>query len=81
MKASSRQMKTQSKEMKSNKQIISKEEIPKRHNNKWSINETLSLQREYQLLGMSIDEIAKKHQRCNKAIRCKLEMEMEEMEI
>ena len=47
----------------------------KRHNFKWNINEVLKLQREYELLGMSIQDIAKNHSRSRKAILCKLEKE------
>lgn len=47
----------------------------KRHNNKWSIHEILSLQREYELLEMSVGEIANKHQRSEEAILWKLEKE------
>ena len=48
---------------------------PYRHNNKWTINELLSLQREYQLLEMSIQEIANKHGRTVEAILFKLQSE------
>jgi hypothetical protein len=48
---------------------------PKRHNNKWTINEILSLQREYELLEMSIKQIAKKHERLEDAILWKIEKE------
>lgn len=48
---------------------------PKRHYNKWSINEILSLQREYELLKMNVTEIAKKHERSEDAILWKLEFE------
>jgi hypothetical protein len=47
----------------------------KRHGNRWSINEILSLQREYELLEWTIQEIAYKHQRSVRAILCKLEAE------
>jgi hypothetical protein len=47
-----------------------------RANNKWTVNELLSLQREYELLGMDIFQIALKHQRSPKAILYKLEAEM-----
>ena len=46
-----------------------------RYGNKWSVNEILSLQREYELLGMSIQEIAIKHKRTVQAILYKLESE------
>ena len=42
---------------------------------KWTVNETLSLQREFELLGMTIDEIALKHQRTPNAIMFKLDQE------
>jgi len=42
---------------------------------KWSVNETLSLQREFELLGMTIDEIALKHKRTPNAIMYKLDQE------
>ena len=47
----------------------------KRHGNRWAINEILSLQREYELLEWTIQEIAVKHQRSVRAILCKLEAE------
>jgi hypothetical protein len=47
----------------------------KRHHFKWTINEVLKLQREYELLGMNIQDIAKSHNRSGKAILCKLEKE------
>jgi len=47
----------------------------KRNGFKWNVNEVLQLQREYELLGMSIQEIAKSHNRSGKAILCKLERE------
>jgi hypothetical protein len=43
--------------------------------NKWSINEVLSLQREYELLGWDIDQIAEKHGRTANAIMYKLDQE------
>jgi hypothetical protein len=47
----------------------------KRGGNKWTVNELLSLQREYELLEMSIQEIATKHQRSITSILFKLETE------
>jgi phosphomevalonate kinase len=47
----------------------------KRSGKKWSVNEILSLQREYELLQMNVDEIAKKHKRTSKAIMYKLHHE------
>jgi hypothetical protein len=42
---------------------------------KWTINEILSLQREFELLGWNIDEIALKHERTPNAIMYKLDQE------
>lgn len=47
----------------------------KRHGNKWTINEILSLQREYELLEWSVYEIAEKHERTVIAIMSKLQKE------
>jgi hypothetical protein len=47
----------------------------KRGGNKWTVNELLSLQREYELLEMSIQQIAAKHERSVTAILFKLETE------
>ncbi len=47
----------------------------KRCGNKWTVNELLSLQREYELLEMSIQQIALKHERSITAILFKLESE------
>jgi hypothetical protein len=47
----------------------------KRSNFKWSINEILSLQREYELLELTVQEIAVKHERSVNAIVSKLENE------
>jgi hypothetical protein len=47
----------------------------KRYGFKWNVNEVLQLQREYELLGMSIEDIAKSHNRSCKAVLCKLERE------
>ena len=47
----------------------------KRKGNKWTINELLQLQREYELLEWSVQEIANKHRRSVKAILFKLEAE------
>jgi len=47
----------------------------KRSGNKWSINELLSLQREYELLEMDVEEISLKHERTIEAILHKLESE------
>jgi hypothetical protein len=48
---------------------------PDRHYNRWTINEVLSLQREYELLEWTVQDIAMKHQRSVRAILCKLEAE------
>jgi hypothetical protein len=47
----------------------------KRIGNKWTVNELLSLQREYELLGWTIQEIADKHERSVKSILYRLESE------
>ena len=47
----------------------------KRSFKKWNINELNRLQREYELLELSIQEIAKLHERSEKAILCRLEQE------
>ena len=44
----------------------------KRNGNKWTINELISLQREYELLEMTIQQIAVKHERTIDAILYKL---------
>ena len=46
-----------------------------RYGFKWSINEILSLQREFELLGWNIDQIAEKHKRTANAIMYKLDQE------
>lgn len=47
----------------------------KRCHYKWNINELLQLQRESELLNMTIQEMAKQHQRSEKAILCRLQQE------
>ena len=47
----------------------------KRSGNKWSVNELLQLQREYELLEWTVQEIANKHQRSVNAIMFRLEDE------
>lgn len=42
---------------------------------KWTVNELLALQREYELLGWSVEKIAKKHKRSVNAIMFKLDDE------
>jgi hypothetical protein len=46
-----------------------------RFGNKWTVNEIIALQREYELLEWSVQEIAEKHRRSVRAICCKLEVE------
>ena len=46
-----------------------------RQNFKWSINETLKLQREYELLLLDVPQISKIHKRTQFAIVCKLYQE------
>jgi DNA-binding transcriptional regulator PaaX len=48
---------------------------PKRHYNKWTVNELLSLQREYELLEWTVQQIAGKHERTLDAILYRLEDE------
>ena len=47
----------------------------KRNGNSWTVNELLSLQREYELLEWNIQQIAEKHQRTERAILFRLESE------
>ena len=47
----------------------------KRFGNRWTINECLQLHREFDLLELSIDEIAQRHQRTPNAIMIKLDSE------
>jgi hypothetical protein len=47
----------------------------KRSGNRWTVNELLSLQREYELLEWTVGQIADKHQRSVEAILYKLESE------
>lgn len=47
----------------------------KRANKMWTINETLKLQREYELLGMNVDQIASAHKRSVDAIAQRLKYE------
>jgi len=49
--------------------------LPYRHNFKWNVNELLSLQREYELLEWTIQEIADKHERTDHAILYRLQYE------
>lgn len=47
----------------------------RRNGFRWTINETLALQREYELLEMTVQEIAYRHERSVPAILCRLEKE------
>jgi len=47
----------------------------KRANRKWTINEVLKLQREYELVGMDVNQIAEAHGRSSNAIAHRLEHE------
>lgn len=47
----------------------------KRNRRPWTVNECLQLQREHELLKMSVKDIAEKHERSVKAILYKLEAE------
>jgi hypothetical protein len=47
----------------------------KRNGRKWTVNECLQLQREYELLQLSIDEIASRHERTPNSIMFKLDAE------
>ena len=47
----------------------------KRNGNRWTVNELLSLQREYELLEWNIQQIAEKHQRTERAILFRLDSE------
>ena len=49
--------------------------MPTRSGFRWSVNEVLALQREFELLGLTIDEIAQKHNRTTNAIIFKLDQE------
>jgi hypothetical protein len=46
-----------------------------RSNKKWTVTECLQLQREYELLGLSVNEIAARHKRTSSAIMFKLDQE------
>jgi len=47
----------------------------KRNGNRWNVNELLSLEREYELLEWTVQQIAEKHQRTVRAILFRLESE------
>lgn len=46
-----------------------------RNGNKWTINEVLLLQREFELCGLNVHQIAEKHDRTSSAIMFKLDQE------
>ena len=46
-----------------------------RNGNRWTVNECLQLQREFELLGLSVEEIALRHGRTPNAIMYKLDQE------
>jgi hypothetical protein len=54
---------------------LSEQSSLRRHNRPWTINECLQLQREYELLQLSISEIAIRHERSFNAILYKLDSE------
>ena len=49
--------------------------MSKRNGNRWTVREILSLQREYDLLDLSVQQMASLHERTERAILCKLEAE------
>ena len=49
--------------------------MQKRANRKWTINETMKLEREYELLGMDVNQIAEAHGRSTDAIAHRLQHE------
>jgi hypothetical protein len=49
--------------------------VPSRHNKKWTTNEVENLHREYELLEMSVEDIADSHERTCFSILHKLEKE------
>jgi ribosomal protein S8 len=63
------------KKLKETKINISIMYLHKRRYKKWNINEILRLHREYELLELNIQEIAKNHSRSERAILCRLEKE------
>lgn len=46
-----------------------------RNGNRWTVREILSLQREFELLDLSVQQMASLHHRTEKAILCKLDAE------
>ena len=49
--------------------------VNKRQGNKWTVSELISLQREYELLELTVQQIAEKHQRSESSIMYKLDSE------
>jgi hypothetical protein len=49
--------------------------VAQRNGKRWTVNECLQLQREFELLGLSVAEIATRHQRTPNAIMFKLDQE------
>lgn len=47
-------------------------EMPRRHGFKWTVNEILKLQREYELLDLPVEEIAFRHERSVNSIMQKI---------
>ena len=56
-------------------QTQSPEEKPRRHNAPWTVTETLRMLREYELLQLSVEEIAALHNRSVESIVRRLEAE------
>ena len=56
-------------------QTLYKMKAYKRNGNKWTVNETLALQREYELLEWTVQEISAKHERSIGSILFKLTSE------
>jgi len=55
--------------------IINKTRVSERNGRPWTVNECLQLQREYELLELPINEIARRHKRTSNAIMFKLDSE------
>ena len=51
------------------------ENFLKRNGKRWTVNECLQLQREFELLGLSVAEISDRHKRSANAIMFKLDQE------
>jgi len=49
-------------------QVQRQRQEPRRHNLNWSVNENLRLQREYELLGLTTQQIASMHERTESSI-------------